>query len=270
MKLGLSLQIDSMKLGSPFVGALDDYSALTTGAWSVVRRLLTSYEGPLVRLRRTSDSVESDFGALTNGRLDVAAVDTFLGGAGAVVKVYDQYGPNDWTESGGAVQPTWVSALTEFNGAPALYSGSSQGMSCAMSPVKPYSILLTECNPNAASIYSLRTLDSTGGNRLICAGRSDAGQAYDGGTIAPVVNTALPVCEILAAPNGGNYSFYSNGINVTTGSIAAQNWGPMRMGVRGAWGETAHSNVAEMATFNTNLSGGQVTALQLIFNPSTL
>lgn len=255
----------------PFVGALDGYSALLTSAFSLVRRLLTSYEGNLIRIRRVSDNVEQNFGPLAGGRLDVASILTFLGGGGGkLVTVYDQFGSNNWTQSTAAMQPDWVEALSEFNGAPALFSGSSKGMSCNMSPTLPYSIMLTECNPNAAFVYSSRTLDSTVGNKFICAGRTDAGQAFDGGTIAPAINTALPVCEILAAPNGGNYSFYSNGINVTTGSITAQNWGPLRMGSSGVWGEVANSNVAEMATFNTNLSSGQVTALQAIFNPATL
>ena len=52
-------------LGGPaFVGALDAYASGLAGAWSVSRRLLTSYSGPLVRVRRSSDNAEQDIGFL--------------------------------------------------------------------------------------------------------------------------------------------------------------------------------------------------------------
>jgi hypothetical protein len=263
--------IGSRRSRASFVGALDAYSTLVTGVWSVPWRRLTSYTGNLIRVRRVSDSVESDFGPLANGRLDVASITTFLGGsAGKITTVYDQQGTNNWTESSAAVQPDWVSALSQFNNAPALHAIAGTGMSCSMSPTRPYSILLTECNPDAVLLLGLRTLDSTGGNRFISSSRNSAGQAFDGATIAPATNTALAVCQVLAAPSSGNYVFYSNGTNVTTGSVGAQNWGALRLGIRGVWLEPARSHVADIVTFNTNLNATQVTAIQTLFNPATL
>jgi len=55
-------------------------------------RLLTSYTGPLVRLRRASDNAEQDFSAAANGWLDPAAVAAWAAGNAFVVTRYDQTG----------------------------------------------------------------------------------------------------------------------------------------------------------------------------------
>ena len=80
--------------GASFVGPLDDYSG-AQGAYSVARRLLSSYSGNLIRVRRSGDNTESDFGPNLNGDLDSAAVVSFVtagGGTqhGYVSVVYDQ------------------------------------------------------------------------------------------------------------------------------------------------------------------------------------
>ena len=262
-------------LSVPFVGALDDFTALLTGVWSVVRLLLTSYTGPLVRLRRVSDSVEMDFYPLANGRVDEAGIVTFKGASSlVVVYVYDQYASNNWTQASGAMQPAWVEGLSEFNNAPAMYLGSAAGMENLLSVTKPYSILLTECNPDAATTPGARTLEQggayDGNNRFISSSRNTNAQAFEGSAIAPVLQTATAVCEVLTAPSSGNFTFYNNAVDATTASIASQNWSRMALGKSGVFSEYAKSNVAEIVTFNTDLSGAQVTTMQAIFNPATL
>jgi len=55
-------------------------------------RLLTSYTGPLVRLRRASDNAEQDFSAASNGWVDPASVAAWAAGDAFVVTRYDQTG----------------------------------------------------------------------------------------------------------------------------------------------------------------------------------
>lgn len=77
----------------PFVGALDGAATNLAGAWSSSRRLLTSWEGNLIRLLRSSDSEEVDIGADVNGNLDTTALSAFAGSSDfSVVRVYDQSG----------------------------------------------------------------------------------------------------------------------------------------------------------------------------------
>ena len=51
---------------TPFVGAFDAYSNDIDATWSVARRVLSSYTGPLVRVRRSNDNQELDIGYLTS------------------------------------------------------------------------------------------------------------------------------------------------------------------------------------------------------------
>ena len=63
-------------------------------AWST-RRLVPGYNGPLMRIRRSNDNVESDIGATTSGSLDTGALITFISRMDAnVVCWYDQSGHN--------------------------------------------------------------------------------------------------------------------------------------------------------------------------------
>ena len=74
-----------------FTGALDGMT-VPFRAHSF-RRLLTAYTGPLVRVRRSSDSTEQDIGYTSAGDLDTAAMLTFCGsGSEFVTTWYDQSG----------------------------------------------------------------------------------------------------------------------------------------------------------------------------------
>jgi hypothetical protein len=62
-------------------------------AHSICRKVVSSYTGPLIRIRRSSDNSETDIGFDVNGDLDTTAVNTFIGGANAFVPIiYDQSG----------------------------------------------------------------------------------------------------------------------------------------------------------------------------------
>lgn len=76
-----------------FVGPLDGYATGLGGAYSVSRRLLSSYMGALIRVRRDSDGNEADIGFMADGILDYNALSAFAGAASAfVVIIYDQSG----------------------------------------------------------------------------------------------------------------------------------------------------------------------------------
>lgn len=78
-----------------------------------VRRLLTAYEGAALRLRRSSNDDEDDFGFDANGDLDTAAIATFIGaGSGFVKTWYDQSGnARNATQATDASQPAYVASL---------------------------------------------------------------------------------------------------------------------------------------------------------------
>lgn len=81
------------------------------GVYSPAYRVLTAYSatGNLIRVRRSTDDVEADFGAVyATGLLDTSAVTTWLGGGtGYVTTLYDQSGNGyDATQATSTKQPT--------------------------------------------------------------------------------------------------------------------------------------------------------------------
>ena len=78
--------------GASFVGPLDDYTSNLRVAHSVARRLLSSYTGPLFRVRSSAGG-EQDIGYGLDGWADTAALASFIGAnSGFVTIIYDQSG----------------------------------------------------------------------------------------------------------------------------------------------------------------------------------
>lgn len=92
-----------------FVGLLDTYSG-AAAAYSL-RQLRSAYTGNAIRVRRSSDNAEQDFGFVSNV-LDTASLLTFCGaGSGFVTTWYDQSGnANNATQSTAVNQPQIVSS----------------------------------------------------------------------------------------------------------------------------------------------------------------
>lgn len=90
----MGLAVHRMGIGPAAGGGypLDDYTAdLWACRW--LGRLLTSYTGALIRIRRVSDDAETDINATASGGLDTSAILTHCGaGQGRVVTMYDQSG----------------------------------------------------------------------------------------------------------------------------------------------------------------------------------
>lgn len=98
---------------SVFLTMLDKYPMYN--GWSVARLLKGSYYGsPIIRLRRSSDNNEQDFGVTTSGLLDEAAITTWAGANSAyIVTVYAQdESSRHFAQSTPSNQPLFVNAGT--------------------------------------------------------------------------------------------------------------------------------------------------------------
>lgn len=72
---------------------IDSYSSDLLAAYSVPRRLLTSYTGNLIKIRRSSDDTTSDIGYNGSNELDTSAISTFVSSNSAYIHtIYDQSG----------------------------------------------------------------------------------------------------------------------------------------------------------------------------------
>lgn len=125
-------------------------TTLLTMAFSL-RLLLSSWGGPLVTLRRSTDNAVQDFYPLFNGKIDAAAVTTWLNGATATISV--------WHNQTGLPNSNAFSSL--LNEQPGI-----------------------DLSGNMAAIYN-------GNNRLTCGlSVTDATNAGNNGTLLTVVSSA--------------------------------------------------------------------------------
>jgi hypothetical protein len=121
--------------GSQFVGALDAYTTGLAGTWSVARRLLTGYTGPLIEVRRSTDDATLDIGYTETGLLDTVALLAFCGaGDGFLVTTYDQSGfDSHLTQANPAIQLRVVNTgALEVIGVNAIPAAKITGMGSSM------------------------------------------------------------------------------------------------------------------------------------------
>jgi hypothetical protein len=193
-------------------------------ALSASRRLLTTYTGALIRVRRSSDNTEQDIGYTGANILDIDALLSFVGsGDGFVRTVYGQANSRNFVQTSATFQPRTVigGSLQTLGGRPTMvFDGTDDRIEWA-----PSSTTLTI---NTLNAVALRETASTGTGRLfqIAANSGDAIQIQhqsDGG--------------------GGGRSAAKAGVGVGTGtwpkgvqqiiSIAGQDSGNSRFYVNG-------------------------------------
>jgi len=115
---------DYFGIYTPFTtGLLDDYGG-AAAAYSL-RRLSSTYTGPLIRVRRASDNAEQDISADIEGNLNTGALAAFCSGTDGFVKTwYDQSGNgNDAEQTTTSEQPKIYDSSTGVvteNGKPAI------------------------------------------------------------------------------------------------------------------------------------------------------
>lgn len=97
-------------VAAPFSGAGDVVSGATF--WGGLRAYNAAAIGVLaaIRLRRTSDNTEQDFGTIAGGGLNLAGISSFQGAANLfVTKLYDQSGnANHFVQATAANQPQFI------------------------------------------------------------------------------------------------------------------------------------------------------------------
>lgn len=107
----------------------DSYPSGASGIYALrkVGGSYSGYAGQCIRLRRSTDSVESDFG-FSGSDLDTAAIASWLSGATGYVKtVYDQSGNSrNLTQTTTGSQPTYVANIG--NGKPGIQFASGKSM----------------------------------------------------------------------------------------------------------------------------------------------
>lgn len=113
---------------APYVGPFDGYTA-TQGLWDINVRLLSSYTGNLITVRRSSDNATNSFTYVSaTGKLDTNAITAWSGSDSVyITTVYDQSGGSlNFTQSDTSKQPKLINAGTFYsiNGEPCMVKSS--------------------------------------------------------------------------------------------------------------------------------------------------
>jgi hypothetical protein len=84
----------TVNIAHPWVHRTVAPSVVYIGVWSIARRLVNTYTGPLIRIRRASDNAEQDISFVESGGhyvLDEGAVTSFVGSSDWFIRtIYDQ------------------------------------------------------------------------------------------------------------------------------------------------------------------------------------
>jgi len=180
-----------------------------------LRKLRSAYTGDAIRLRRSTDNAEQDFGFVGTD-LNTNAISTWLGSAvGYCVKLYDQSG-NDNHMVPGSVgeQPIYLASSSSMNNKPVLKFNSSQTLISSYNFTNPYTATI-------AARYSGNTqgrLLQAGNNWCVGWYNTLRGSSHLDGWI--VYNTSglagLTPYVYTATGTGSASATYENSVNITT------------------------------------------------------
>ncbi|WP_284652615.1 T9SS type A sorting domain-containing protein [Flavobacterium terrisoli] len=216
-----------------------------------LRKLKSSYAGFCIRLRRSTDNAEMDFG-FSGNHLDMAAINTWLNGAtGYCVTLYDQSG------SGGDVSNNNISYQPSFTirgEKPILHFSFEQ-----------FLYNLTYYAPSYTAIYGARqtggerqrVLSATSNNWLLGFWGGAKGQAYFDGWLTS--NPGNPPADnnfyIYSGASDGNTSqFYENGILLENNSNGVSGPQGIQLNGSGLYGEYSDCDFTDVMLFDSVLS----------------
>lgn len=251
--------------GAGLVSPLDNLTSGLWGAYSVSRRLLSSYSGALLRVRRSSDNSEQNINALADGNLDTASLLSFCGaGNGFVTKVYDQLGLADMVQATAGSQPQIVASgvlSTNNLNLPAM-QGSNKMMLATFASTMTLPI----------SVYANAAASATANYELLWGisapsrwfGKTSAFQAYaEGGRLSTVT---LPTDNrLLAYVYGGEglNQLFIDGVNRGTGptgiSIAGVTATSIAWGNRVSGGVAWNGGMTDLVIYNAAHTSGTIT-----------
>ncbi|MEO5889017.1 MAG: fibrinogen-like YCDxxxxGGGW domain-containing protein [Ferruginibacter sp.] len=216
-----------------------------------LRQLRTDYAGPSLRLRRSTDNAESDFG-FAGTDLDIAAISTFLGAsAGYCTILYDQSGlGNNIVQTNPSQQPLFLAE--GLNGKPVLRFSQNgpQYMSNPTNFPAPFTVIYTakQTGPGRgrvlAGLYNNWLLGWWGGSK---------DQAhFDGWVSQAGGNPSDTNAAVYSATGTGSSSnVYHNGTSFTVNASGGVN-GPYGISLNGS--ESSDADIAELFIFNSSLA----------------
>jgi lysophospholipase L1-like esterase len=254
--------------GAAFVGALDAIPNITAAYG--MRRLLSTYTGNLLKIRRSSDDTEQDIGYTSTGALDTAAIASFIGGGNGFVKTwYDQKGSANATQATTASQPQYVASAV--NSKPGIsWSGAVSGMglttpSYAHFPSKRGALSVAYQNARTINQVTIAaTFNGAGSNFLWYSNAQAAGtpfKYYDGSQHNQTsLDTNRVVTETLNRTGDTSLALYKNGNIVETITVGDLQPATLALVIGNitAGGGSFQGYLFELVEFSAALSSGNI------------
>jgi hypothetical protein len=260
-----------------FTGLLDTYSGAAVGY--SLRKLRTAYSGSAIRVRRSSDNAEQDFGFVSNV-LDTASLLTFVGaGNGYITTWYDQSGNGrNVTQSTATSQPMIIvaGALVTRGGKPALsfrdpIANLNNSLSNAATGFPVNNVSHFAVSSKRVNGADLRTLYSTGilnpadgfgfaystDEKLYYQAR--AGASVDGGGAYNNVNNTNNLIFGVLQPVTDNHWFNgANNVAIPNTRSNANSSNPITVGSNAIGFWSHNGTISEVVFWNANQTTNRI------------
>lgn len=179
---------------SAFAGVLDAFEAALTTVICPAKRLLTSYTGAAIRVKRLVGGEESDIQYDANGDLDLAALATFMAGDTPKLRyVYPQVGSNKLGQATALSQPTLGTAVSQWGGIPAMVFGGAPQTLSFDSGISPTGLIMGVHSTSSAGLGRYCS-DGSGNSSFFETTTNSAFGRWgntDGQVVTNFANTAL-------------------------------------------------------------------------------
>ena len=239
---------------------LDSVSGTAVQAYSM-RKLRAAYAGNCVRLRRSTDGAESDFGFNGSGDLDTEAIASWLGAAsGSVMTWYDQSGNGRNAEQAHVLhQPSYGASL--INAGPAIGFVSNDRFAMSRpSPSATWTSFAVVKKDNAADGMVLCDNVQNRQHRINASGGANV-SLYAGTMLSLAYGGDVTVPHLYEWENRGSNvaQIWVDGSSLGTGDPGTGSLGSDEIGTLTVGSAFINGKIAEVIVFHPNLSGGDRT-----------
>jgi hypothetical protein len=226
-----------------------------------LRKFDCDYTGYSIRVRRSSDNTEQDFGFTGAGDLDTASLKSFVGSdSGLVVKAYNQGtggSTYDAVQSTKAYQPIIAigGVIQRKNTKPSMYSDGYRYLTVTLASTlsQPNTIFMVGSNSGATDRHMIDQIGSTGTDRNLVGVAGGNLVIYAGNLLTFATNTTN-FSLYTAIFNGASSKVQRNGSGAVTGNAGSQSLGSFNIGkgMGEAYQNAIIGNISEVIIYNSN------------------
>ena len=258
--------------GGGFRGAYDAFVPSIVHAYEPARRVLSSYTGPLRRLRRASDNAEADFTYTANGDLDVAAIAAWAGGASNDVTVYDQApAGDDVTQAVAGDQPLYVASIQNghagmrLDGTNDRLQGAYTTGGALSQPVSIFAVAALDAVAVDDGLYHVLIDGNVPAASMVAMQNPQVGPDCWSFTAGALLNGGVSNANwnIWSLLFGGAASqFWINTVSQTAGKAGAENPGGITIGANDSTTVFWDGDITSIIVCDPSLSDAQRVAMQ--------